>query len=130
MLKKILIANAIFSTLNTALLLSANQMMAKFLLAADLTLFSLSASTILQILAIGLLGFAAYVATIAFTLPKFTSQTKLIIIADGLWVVSTILLFIFMSDIFTLNGMVYFGIVAIIVANFALLQSKHLKIES
>lgn len=127
MLKKILILNALFSLTNTIIMLSLRDIMAGFLFTPEFSLIGISASIILQLLAFGLFGFAAYVVFVAFNLSKYVMQVKIIIVADFLWVMSTILLLIFTHSIFSFNGMLFFAIVGLIVAGFAGLQMKFLK---
>lgn len=127
MLKKILYANAIFCLVNTIALLLAPQIMADFLLSAEFAFFGFSASTTLQFLGIGLFSFAAFVTIIATNLPQFITYVKFIIIADGAWVVSTLLLFVFANKAFSSSGIMFFSVVAIVVAVFGLLQIKHSK---
>lgn len=126
MLKKILILNALFSLANTVIMLGVPQMMVEFLFAPEFSLFGISAGTILRVLAIGLFGFAAYVSVVAYGLPQYISHAKIIIIADWLWVISTLLLFIFAASIFSVSGLIFFAIVAFIVMVFALAQRKYL----
>lgn len=127
MLKKLLDFNAVFSIINAVIMLAATQQIADLLFSAGFTLFGMSAAFVLQVLAIGLLLFAAYVGFVAYILPKHVAQVKIIILADWLWVASTILLFIFTTDIFSNTGLGFFAIVSLIVAGFALKQTKHLK---
>ncbi|MBL1419393.1 MAG: hypothetical protein COC24_002670 [Alphaproteobacteria bacterium] len=128
MLKKILGFNAAFSLAHAVALLFWPVTLAHILFVPDFTLFDLSAAVILQILAGGLFGFGAYVGFVAFKLPALKNQARLIIMADWSWVIATILLFVFVGSIFTAAGMVFFAIIAAIVAGFALKQSRCLKL--
>lgn len=129
MLKKILGFNTTFSVMNGIAMLMWPKSLAGILFIAEFELFGLSGAETLQILAIGLIVFATYVGFVAFKLPRLIGQVKLIIAADWSWVISTILLFIFTSSIFSTLGMVFFAIVAAIVAGFALKQSRCLKLD-
>lgn len=130
MLKITLGLNAAFSTINGLVVLTMSMQMADFLFVPDFILFGMSPVTILQVLGIGLLLFAAYVGFVAWSLPKQIEQVKFVIMADWLWVVSTIILFAFAAHIFTYAGLWFFVITALIVAGFAIKQTKFLKMET
>ena len=124
MLRKILGLNAAFSTINGIAMLFAPTFLAAIFFDLDFALFGMSGAEIFQILAMGLFLFAAYVGFVAFKLPQLMGQVKIIILADWSWVISTILLLVFASSTFSTFGLVFFAIVALIVAGFALAQRK------
>ena len=113
-LKKVMLANAIFSATFGMIMLVLN---------SDITeLMGLKSSWLLPLIGVGLLGFAATVAYQVTRQVISAMQVKSIVIQDLVWVVASIV--VLLTDIGELSysGKVLIALIAIAVADFALLQ--------
>ena len=113
-LKKVMLANAIFSATFGMIMLVLNSYITE--------LMGLKISWLLPLIGVGLLGFAATVAYQATRQVISAMQVKSIVIQDLVWVVASIV--VLLTDIGELSysGKVLIALIAIAVADFALLQ--------
>lgn len=113
-LKRALWANALFSMLSGALLL--------FMPHALGDLMGIRSVLLLQVLGVGLLGFALLVGLLASRKHPNTFAAMLVSIADILWVVGTPVVILFASGILTTTGVLILIGVAAMVLLFAIIQ--------
>ncbi len=110
--------NSQFSALNGATLVIAGGLAASMLFADP----AQWAATGLRALGVGLLAFAALLYVLSKN--KFVSRPAVneIVILDALWVVGSVVLLAFFSDLFSTNGLIIITVVAMVVAFFAIAQ--------
>lgn len=122
-LRRVLLANALFSTITAFACLFAAQGIADALFATEFSLLGLSPAETIFELGIGLLAFATVVALIATRNTLGRRWAKPVIAADLLWVLDSAVLLAVYPGHFTPMGFEIVLIVAVIVALFAVGQS-------
>lgn len=122
-LRRVLLANALFSAISGLACLVAAQGIADALFATDFSLLGLSPSETIFELGIGLLAFAMLVAFVAKRSLLGRGWAKLVIAADLLWILDSAILLAVYSGHFTPFGFEIVLIITVIVALFALGQS-------
>lgn len=122
-LRLALIANGLFSLLTGAACVVAPTAISSLVFAAPLSLFGLSAVTLITELGIGLLAFAALVLWTASQTHIHRGRSKLITILDAGWVLISAGLVILIPQLWTPAGLSIVIVVAIVVALFALDQA-------
>ena len=115
-LKMALLANAVFSTLSGLTFIVAGQVVAN--------LVGIGLPIVYQLIGVGLLGFAAYVAWTATRHSINTYAALQISLADFVWVLGTVVVIMVMFQSLNSSGIVALLSVASIVLVFALLQLK------
>jgi hypothetical protein len=117
-LKNTLLANAVFSAASGLTLLVGSGSIAKLL--------GTTSQLPLQVIGLGLIGFACYLCWVALRSGMPKPIICSIILQDWLWVAGSAL--IILTKAFDLSNMGYWiiGIVALIVGDFALLQMRFL----
>lgn len=119
LLKNALLANATFSVLSGTGILLFTQELSK--------IFAGIAPIYLQILGVGLFIFAAYVLWVATKTPIVPAEAKAVTFADWGWVAGSVLLVIAAVDALSLLAIDLILGIALVVAVFAILQTKGLK---
>ena len=119
-LKLVLKANALFSTLSGIALIGFNQQLANIM--------HLNNGKVLLFIGIGLLLFAGSVFWHASRPEPSPQQVRLIIWQDWGWVLASLLIIITGAFGISTMGYVIIGGVALIVADFAILQRKYLQV--
>jgi|GEM_PF-3334559 len=117
-LKRVLYTNAAFSVLCAADMLIFTELLADFLGSFD--------GIYLQILAVGLIGFAGYVVWVARH-NNVINLAKEIVLMDRLWVAGSALFIVFGTSWLSSAGVAVVVTVAIIVAIFAETQNYLIK---
>ena len=84
----------------------------------------------LLVIGIILLGFAALVYKTATANIISDKMVKFIIVQDWLWVVSSVLIIAFQAFGINRTGFIIIGVVALIVADFAIFQQRYLKVST
>lgn len=118
-LKNVLVGNALFSMISGLAAVLFNRELGKFM--------NIENELILQIIGGGLIVFGAFVLSQAIAKKVNLLLIKSIILQDWLWVIVSILIIILQLFNLNFNAYLLIGIIAMIVANFAFLQGKHLK---
>lgn len=111
--------NAAFSVFNGLVMLFFYEQIAAFM--------NFEYPIILLVIGIILLGFAALVYKTASANIISEKMVKFIIIQDWLWVVGSILIIALQAFGINRIGFIIIGILALIVANFAIFQQRYLK---
>ena len=111
--------NAAFSAFNGLIMLFFHNQIADFM----------NIGYPMAILAIGviLLGFAALVYKTAKATTISEKTVQFIIVQDWLWVVGSVLIIAFQAFDINRIGFIIIGVVALIVADFAIFQQRYLK---
>lgn len=117
-LRLVLKVNAIFSAISGLTLMFLNQWLAN--------LMNISNSSILLVIGIGLVLFGGSVYWSAVQENISIKKIKLIIIQDWMWVVGSAVIILSQGLGINRIGFIIIGIVALIVADFAILQQKYL----
>jgi len=120
--KKLRIAlkvNALFSTISGLWIIFQHQQIAERM--------HISNATILLIIGIILLPFAFFVYKTASDQQISPKKVKFIIVQDWLWVVGSVLIIAFQAFDINRIGFIIIGVVALIVADFAIFQQRYLK---
>lgn len=118
-LKSALLSNAIFSAASGTVLLIFGQSIADLIGVGDPLLY--------QLVGIGLIGFASVVGWTGTRTPIKPSWAILISVADGLWVVGTVLLIFFAFGVLKPMGIVVLSAVAGMVAYFGVRQFQGIR---
>lgn len=118
-LKKVLFANAVFSGLSGLDFLLFNKSLTN--------LMQLPSTTILLVIGIGLLCFSGILFWLARQKTLKAKQVKAIIWQDWLWVMGSIGILATPAFGISSLGLLLIGLVAVVVAVFALLQQRYLR---
>jgi len=118
-LKQALLANAIFSSCSAIVMIFFSKSIAE--------LMSISQSYIFLVVGIGLLLFAMLVYSNAKRNEINRKQVQSIIVQDWIWVIASIVILGFQLFNISYTGYIIIGLVALIVADFALMQGYYLK---
>jgi len=118
-LRTALKANALFSTISGLWIIFQHQQIAERM--------HLSNATILLIIGIILLPFAFFVYKTASAERISPKKVKFIIVQDWLWVVGSVLIIALQAFGINRAGFIIIGVVALIVADFAIFQQRYLK---
>ena len=121
-LRKVLLANALFSTISGLTLILAPEASAGLLFAEAFVLFGIASEPLLFALGLGLLIFAGFVAFTARQKRLRLGQAKMIVLADLLWVVDSAVLLTVFADRLAPYGFELVLIVAAIVLALAVEQ--------
>ena len=113
--------NAAFSAFNGLMMLFFYNQIANFM--------NISYPMVILVIGIILLGFATlvYKTATAATIPDKTVQ--FIIVQDWLWVIGSVLIIMFQAFDINRIGFILIGIIALIVADFAIFQQRYLSNE-
>ena len=111
--------NAAFSAFNGLAMLFFHEQIAAFM--------NFDYPIILLVIGIILLGFAALVYKTASAKIISEKMVKFIIVQDWLWVVGSVLIIALQAFGINRIGFIIIGILALIVANFAIFQQRYLK---
>ena len=114
--------NAIFSAFNGLAMLFFYEQIAAWMGITD--------PIFLLVIGIILLGFAALVYKTATATIISDKMVKFIIVQDWLWVVGSALIIAFQAFGINRMGFIVIGVVALMVANFAVFQQRYLKIST
>jgi hypothetical protein len=118
-LKKILLVNALFSGINGIAMIVFHKAISE--------LMAISWPLILVMIGIGLLFFSSLLLWVRSRSEVDETQVKSIIIQDWLWVIGSFLIVLFQAFNLSFWGYEIITVVALVVAVFAFLQTKHLK---
>ncbi len=118
-LRTALKANALFSTISGLWIIFQHQQIAERM--------HISNGTILLIIGVILLPFAFFVYKTASAERISPKKVKFIITQDWLWVVGSVLVIGLKAFDINQTGLIIIGIVALIVATFAIFQQRYLK---
>lgn len=118
-LRNVLKMNALFSMLSVGFLLTIPQQIAK--------LMNIAHENVLFYLGLIIIFFICLVVYTAYSKKLNRSLVVSIIVQDGLWVMASIFLIVWKPWSISWIGNMIIGIVAGVVALFALFQYKHLK---
>ncbi len=117
-LKNTLLINALFSMISGGI---------AYLFSTKISFWmNIENDFILQILGIGLILFGGFVLSQAFAKKANYLLIKSIIIQDWIWVFGSIGIIVFQLFNLSTNGYLLIGIIAIVVANFAIFQKRYL----
>lgn len=111
--------NAAFSVFNGLAMLFFHQQIAAFM--------NFGYPKILLIIGVTLLGFAALVYKTATAKIISEKMVKSIILQDWLWVIGSVLIIVFQAFDINRIGFIIIGVVALVVADFAIFQQRYLK---
>lgn len=118
-LKLVLLANAAFSTISGLTLISFHQALAQWM--------GIPGPKVLLFIGIGLLFFALSLIRTARQQPISPKEVRLIIWQDWLWVTGSAVIILTQAFGLTTGGYIAIGLVALLVADFAILQSRFLR---
>ena len=127
LLRKVLIANAVFSTAAGLCFLLMSGPLAAWLFVEGFTLLGLSAADLVMETGILLLGFAFLVGMVARRQEMQRRWVLLIRLADFAWVLSSAAALVWGAAVFTQAGFWAELVTAAIVLDFALLQAWQLR---
>ena len=118
-LKRVLLVNAIFSSVNGVLIIILNGYLQDFL--------GFSVNWLLPTIGGGLITFGAFIIWLLKTSSLSKSKVRTISLMDGSWVFGSAILIVFGTELISSAGIWLVSVVAVIVGTFALLQQLALK---
>ena len=122
LLRKSLKANAVFSVISGVIIALLSSPLATLLFAGQSELFGMSMTTVLLIIGSGVAIFGIDVWLVARPAEINLFQAKLVFVMDILWVVGSAAQLTLWPELFTTTGLVAIALVAIAVADFALVE--------